>query len=311
MSFNVAEFRKVLGSFLTGVTVVTTLNKKNKPIGFTANSFTSVSLDPPLILVCLAKSSFLEPAFKQSKYFTVNILAESQRDISTLFASPEEDRFAGLKTHSKATKCPLINDVTAWLDCKTHEVLDGGDHLILIGRVLEFDHTPQPPLGYLRGNYLNVSLDQEVTVALENPGIQTRVGSIIEQQGKLLLLESEQGVQLPTASILGDKDKPNSLCGLLEKMGIQIQDSYLFAVFETQNDNIMHIYYRAQVDTSISPALSNRGKFFIFDEIPFELLPDDSTRTMLRRYVKEKALDAFGIYVGDQDNGSVEKIKNT
>lgn len=160
MSFNENDYRQVLGSFLTGVTVVTTLNEKGKPIGFTANSFTSVSLDPPLVLVCLAKSSYLQPTFKQAKHFAINILSEEQRDISALFSSPIENRFNNVKTHCRATKTPILSDVTAWLDCETHKVIDAGDHIILMGRVLEFDHEPHAPLGYLRGNYINVSLEQ-------------------------------------------------------------------------------------------------------------------------------------------------------
>jgi flavin reductase (DIM6/NTAB) family NADH-FMN oxidoreductase RutF len=299
----------VLGSFLTGVTVVTTRNEKGDPIGFTANSFTSVSLDPPLILVCLSKSSYLLPMFKMCKNFAVNILSEDQRDISTLFSSPIENRFTNIETHSCATNTPLINDVTAWLDCETYDVIDAGDHIILMGRVLEFDHEPYAPLGYLRGNYINVSLEQEVTIALENPSIDTQVGCIIEDDGKLLLLDKDEGVQLPTAAILGNEDDPNSLCGLLADLGVPTQENYLFAVFETRSENIMHIYYRAQVETIIPIELSNRGKFVAFDQIPFDMLPDDATRNMLERYIKERALDAFGIYIGEQEKGSIERIK--
>jgi flavin reductase (DIM6/NTAB) family NADH-FMN oxidoreductase RutF len=306
MGFNIAEFRQVLGSFLTGVTVVTGKNEEGEAIGFTANSFTSVSLEPPLILVCLAKSSFLSTGFKQCQSFVVNILSESQRDVSATFASPIRDRFEKVETITSSTGNPIIKDITAWLDCELHEVLDGGDHLILMGRVLEFNHSEHPPLGYLRGNYLNVSLEEEVTVALENPGKQKEVGAIIEHDGRILLIENENNLNLPASSVLGNDNNPDSLKGLLASMGLETQNNYLFAVYETQQDEIMHIYYRAEAKNAIE---DDKAKFFGFDEIPFDRLPDNSSRTMLQRYVKERKQDAFGIYVGDETQGDIKMIR--
>lgn len=128
------------------------------------------------------------------------------------------------------------------------------------------------------------------------------MGCIIEDDGKLLLLDTNEGVQLPTAAILGNKDDPNSLCGLLADLGVSTQENYLFAVFETRSENIMNIYYRAQFENMNPVKLSNRGQFIAFDQIPFDMLPDDATRNMLERYINERELDAFGIYVGDTDS---------
>ena len=309
MEINIPEFRQILGSFLTGVTVVTSKNAKGEPIGFTANSFTSVSLEPPLILVCLAKTSFLCDGFKQSQSFVVNILSEDQRDVSSTFASPVRDRFENIETITSTTGNPILTGSTAWLDCTLHEVLDGGDHLILMGKVQGFEHAGLPPLGYLQGNYLNVSLEEEVTEALENPSKQIQVGAIIEHDEQILLIQNDKLVSLPASSALGSDSNPDSLKGLLASLGVETQNNYLFAVYETQ-DRITHIYYRAEATQNFSVDKSNSGVSFVpFDEIPFDKLPDQSTRTMLQRYITERAQDAFGIYVGDENHGDIKMIK--
>ena len=111
------NFRQALGSFPTGVTVVTTLDKDSKPIGFTANSFTSVSLEPHLILVCIDNASFNIEAFSKGNHFAVSILSESQYNISNTFALPATDRFDQINWEPKITGSPIINESVAWFDC--------------------------------------------------------------------------------------------------------------------------------------------------------------------------------------------------
>ena len=304
-TLDIREFRQALGAFMTGVTVVTTINKRGQPIGFTANSFTSVSLDPPLVLVCLAKKSGNCNSFANGKSYAINILAESQEDISGVFASSVADRYAGIDWHTESTGSPILNDVAAWLDCTMHEVVDAGDHLIFIGRVVAFDHSNQSPLGYLRGNYLRFSLGQEAAMAMENPDQKTAVGAFIEKQGEIFLLENEQGLHLPHAPRLGNDEDEDSLLGTLKSLGLFTDTQYLFAVFENKQSNILSIYYRALVE-DISQLTD--GKFYPFDQIPFNRVTDDLTKMMLKRYVKERESDAFGIYVGDEEQGAVEPL---
>ena len=120
------DLRRALGTFATGVTVVTTMDADDRPRGFTANSFTSVSLDPPLILVCLAKTAASCPVFHAAKSYAVNILSEDQKAVSTAFSSRAADRFAAVDWSTRATGCPIIAGVVAWLDCRMHEVVDAG-----------------------------------------------------------------------------------------------------------------------------------------------------------------------------------------
>ncbi len=164
-SFDLLEFRRALGAFLTGVTVVTTIEPDGSPRGFTANSFTSVSLEPALILVCIAKTASSHPVFSQTQHFAVSVLAQEQRSVSGVFASKSVDKFAQVAWHVRRTGSPLINDAAAVFDCETHQVVDAGDHIILIGRVVGFAHSSATPLGYCRGAYVDFGLPQQALAA--------------------------------------------------------------------------------------------------------------------------------------------------
>ncbi len=143
----------MLGAFATGVTVVTTLDASGVPWGFTANSFTSVSLDPPLVLVCLGRGAESCQVFEQAGGFAVNILSASQRGLSECFASPARDKFETVAWSAEATGSPLIEGTVGWLDCESHQCFDGGDHVIIVGRVVAFASTERRPLAYCRGKY--------------------------------------------------------------------------------------------------------------------------------------------------------------
>jgi flavin-dependent trigonelline monooxygenase, reductase component len=159
-TLDVAELRQTLGSFATGVAVATTLDAKGIPKGFTANSFTSVSLDPPLVLVCVDKSASCYPAFADTAHFAINILCEAQQHVSRAFASKSPDKFADMPWVPGVTGSPIFPDSTAWLDCELHNRVEAGDHLIVIGRVLSFGHSPaKRPLGYHRGSYIAFGLE--------------------------------------------------------------------------------------------------------------------------------------------------------
>lgn len=147
------EFREALGHFATGITVVTALDD-GEPVGLAANSFTSVSLDPPLVLFCPAKSSASWARIERAGRFAVNILDEHQEDVCRVFATPGEDRFAQVAWHRSPNGSPRLDDAHAFLDCVTHAVHDGGDHWIVVGRVLDLGiDADAGPLLYYRGRY--------------------------------------------------------------------------------------------------------------------------------------------------------------
>lgn len=135
--FDPRDFRRSLGLYATGVAVVTAVAPDGERVGLTINSFASVSLDPPLVLWSLAKTSPRLGLFSRTGHFAVNILAKSQEDMGRRFARPGEDRFAGLDTLAGAGGAPLLPGCLAQLECRLEQAVEGGDHLILIGRVLQ------------------------------------------------------------------------------------------------------------------------------------------------------------------------------
>jgi flavin reductase (DIM6/NTAB) family NADH-FMN oxidoreductase RutF len=146
--------RDALGCFATGVTVVTTLDEAGRPVGLTANSFTSVSLEPPLLLVCLAKTAGSLPAFAAAPGFAVNVLHTGQQTVSARFASKTEDRFAATPWETWDTGAPIVEHSLASFDCTRHAWHDAGDHVILVGRVQRVRFEPRrDPLLYFRGRY--------------------------------------------------------------------------------------------------------------------------------------------------------------
>jgi 3-hydroxy-9,10-secoandrosta-1,3,5(10)-triene-9,17-dione monooxygenase reductase component len=151
-----AHFRKVLGAFPTGVTVVSAVSD-GKPVGLAIGSFTSVSLDPPLVAFLPAKSSTSWPAIKKAGAFCVNVMAEDQLQITGVFASKAEDKFAGVEWEpAEATGSPRIVGCTAWMDCTIEQIHEAGDHWIVIGRVEEMDVESREavgPLLFLSGGY--------------------------------------------------------------------------------------------------------------------------------------------------------------
>ena len=301
------NLRQALGSFPTGVTVVSCLDKNNNPLGFTANSFTSVSLDPQLISICIDKESFNIDTFSITEHFAVSILSESQQSISTTFATPNEERFKDIDWRSEDTGSPIISNAVAWFDCKTEQVVDAGDHLILIGKIISFDSSPKTPLMYLRGNYVNLGLEQKMLLAMENENTEIIVGAIIEWRKKVFLLKNKNNGSLyfPSASRLGHIEDKQSLLGVLKNLNISINEHYLFSVFEKAEDKTSLIYYRAQAKEEVTAL---KDSFYDFDAIPFDKLTDEASRIMIKRYIKERELNAFGIFVGKESEGKVEAI---
>jgi len=154
MPINQREFREALGHFATGITVVTTNAKSGEPIGVTANSFNSVSLDPPLVLFSLDKRSLSLQAFEEAGGFAVNVLSDMQTDVSRSFAGILGDKWDGVDFERWETGSPILSGCLANFDCRTHAIHDGGDHRIFIGEVLRFNAGAEGnPLLYFRGSY--------------------------------------------------------------------------------------------------------------------------------------------------------------
>lgn len=151
--WDVREFRQALGAFATGVTVITTVGQDGQPIGLTANSFNSVSLDPPLVLWSLAKKAFSLQDFQQAAHWTVHVLSAEQEALSNQFARAGEDKFAGVQTEAGLGGVPLLPDCAARFECTPEFQYEGGDHIIFVGRVERFERNAVAPLVFHAGRY--------------------------------------------------------------------------------------------------------------------------------------------------------------
>lgn len=151
--FDPRAFRRALGNFATGVTVVTAADASGRKVGVTANSFNSVSLDPPLVLWSIDKRSNSHEVFEQASHFAVNVLAADQIDLSNNFARSKEDRFAEIEFEPGEGGSPVFADCSARFHCEKYQQVDGGDHWIMIGKVVAFDDFGRSPLLYHQGAY--------------------------------------------------------------------------------------------------------------------------------------------------------------
>ena len=147
------EFRKACGRFATGVTIASVMDAKGAPHGLTVSSFTSVSLDPPLILICLGHAVAAIHHFRSATHFGINVLAEDQRPLSDHFARKGHDRFEGTEWYQGASGVPLMPGVLAAIECAVHRIVPMGDHDILVGEMLHAHVRDGQPLLYFASSY--------------------------------------------------------------------------------------------------------------------------------------------------------------
>jgi flavin reductase (DIM6/NTAB) family NADH-FMN oxidoreductase RutF len=147
------EFRRACGRFATGVTVATVLDAQGTPHGLTVSSFTSVSLNPPLVLICLGHAVTMIEAFRAASHFGLNVLSAEQKDLSDRFARKGFDRFDGLTWERGRTGVPLLPGALAQIECATHECVRSGDHDIFIGRMVGAKVVDGDPLLYYASAY--------------------------------------------------------------------------------------------------------------------------------------------------------------
>ena len=153
------SFREALGSFPTGVTIVSTTDAEGRHWGFTASSFTSVSMSPRLVLVCLAERADSHPTFVCTKRFAINVLAQEQKDIATHFSRKNLDKFVGHDFRfgsGNEPEPPILRGSSATLVCETHDIYHLGDHAVLIGEVKHVEINPRTPLVYCNRDFWNL-----------------------------------------------------------------------------------------------------------------------------------------------------------
>jgi len=295
--------RDAFGAFMTGVTVVTAFGADGQPLGFTANSFASVSLSPPLLLVCIARTSRNYTALTSASGFAVNVLAEDQKEVSNTFARPVEDRFASVDWQRGPSGSPVFDAAAAWFDCAMERVVDAGDHAILLGRVEGFRNSGRNGLGYARGGYFTAALEAQ-TQAL-GQGRSVDAAAVAEDNGRVLLVEDGDGRwALPGIEVTQGNPAEVLAQHLTDLSDGPASVGFLFSVFGDRRSGRQHIVYRA----SIEAGPECRGRLFAPDELPAEQLSSPQTVDILRRFAAERSLGNFGVYVGNEVAGQVHPL---
>jgi 3-hydroxy-9,10-secoandrosta-1,3,5(10)-triene-9,17-dione monooxygenase reductase component len=147
------KLRNAFGSFVTGVTIITGRDSHGNPVGMTANSFSSVSLSPPLALWSVAETATAFDVFRETSHFNIHILHSGQEQLSRQFAAKNTDKFGETVHELGVADIPRLTDYAARFECAVEHRYPGGDHIILVGRILAFDHTDKEPLVFYKGQY--------------------------------------------------------------------------------------------------------------------------------------------------------------
>lgn len=311
--------RNSFGSFMTGVTVVTTVDSHGTPIGFTANSFSSVSLNPPLLSVCPATSMSSFEVFNTCEFFQVSVLGQHQQDISNTFASSKQDRFAGIAWHQDANGCPVIDDALASFSCRRWQSVPAGDHVILIGEVTSFSNREGLGLGYFHGGYFSLDMERKAT-EVQSHAHETHkpvlVGALLEWREGLVFLKSHadrEQLELPAVSSEDNDDQPtfDVIRAHIECVfGVDVKVGSVYSVFEHENADLSSIYYRVAIDDDVELDGSAKSEYL---HIPLaDLKPADMSQgavtNMLERYLVESRSGNHRLYIGTEKKGKTHRI---
>lgn len=286
--------RRAFGHYMTGVTVVTACTPDGTPVGFTANSFTSVSLAPPMLLVCPGRHLSSYGVFAATDHFAVSILAEGQEDISNIFASPNGDRFNDTTWSADPQGCALIAGRAAGFSCKVTQRVAAGDHLVLIGEVTDFDVSDRPGLGYCNSGYFSLGKERQA----EAPAQTSRkaVASVILLHQDRILLTSAG--RLPSVELNDHTGARSALSAYLHGLGLVARLGPVYSVYDSANGGVHHVILRARI-----ASLPSNCPFDPHPIAEFETAPATSNiqALILRRFALENRNQAVGLYIGDTE----------
>lgn len=299
-------FRDMLGSFMTGVTVVATRGTDGGNRAFTANSFTSVSLDPPLVLVCLAKNSGSFDVFAEASSFSISVLGDWQRSMSNAFASRDPSVKAEALAKLGGATVPYVEGSLAIMVCDRDQVIDAGDHVILIGAVKSFQSSNGQPLGYFRGGYVGFGL---AVRELEQLGAPLFVGGLLECDGQVLLCRrvGSDRWELPGAALTSGEQHSDVLRAIFARLGIRAEASLLYSLFQETGERrtTMMFSVEAAGPVDATPAGGLEVRLFSMEDRPWELIDGYMKQGMLHRFYREREAGCFGIYYDTADGGRV------
>ena len=291
------QLRDAFGCFMTGVTVVTAVDETGAPLGFTANSFASVSLDPPLLLVSISNRSANLAAYTTGRGFAINVLSEAQKDISNTFARRSDDRFNGVDWSAGPYGAPILGGVSAWFGCRLERAIEAGDHTILMGAVEAFEASTEPALGYYRGTYVT-----PVSTALKTEhGPRVVLGAIVAHEGKVLLIDDGAGGTMLPEVRVGPAGGAAALNALLSELGVEATPGLVFAIYDDIERGLQFIVHLCPASATIC----RKGAFVPMTEGSMGDVTDPAQRAMLARFAAESRLGNFGQYVGNHIAGEI------
>ena len=301
------ELRTAFGRYMTGVTVITAKTAEGENVGFTANSFTSVSLDPPLLLVCPGEHLSSFETFKNTGHFAVNILAHNQEEISNRFASSKEDRFAQTKWSEDIFGSPLIEGATAHFSCSTYERMTAGDHIILVGQVHDFQDNLAKGLGYADSGYFNLSQKQKIKGS-DTANSRYFAGALIECEGHVLINESDGRLELPMVELNDRYFAPLRLAEYLRENGVNADIHQTYSVFHDPETGQHYTLFRA---TAAALDAGSCGTFKKIAELEPAQFEQAGFTSMMQRFKSEINNQRFGLFIGDSDSGDIHIAPNT
>ncbi len=290
--FELSELRRAFSRFPTGVTVVTTRGRDGQNYGFTANSFTSVSLTPPLVLICPGQQLSSKTHFDEAEYFAINILAEGQEEISTHFATFKGDRFADMDWVEDAWRSPLIMGAAAQFSCRVYARHDAGDHQILVGEVLDFKSSELRGLGFIGGHYFNLGLERQAAI---QEGKQRFAGVILEANGCVYLPDGKMPI------VPYENDARLALNEALEKEGLSAKLGAVYSLYYSDDGASHYSIYLSRIDGDYR----HDERFVAVDEIENLQVQNKAQQAILARFCKEYEHRNFGLYIGEESHGKI------
>jgi flavin reductase (DIM6/NTAB) family NADH-FMN oxidoreductase RutF len=299
------ELRDAFGRFMTGVTVVTARNEAGQPAGFTANSFTSVSLDPPLLLVCPGKHLSSFGIFETCAHFAVSVLAEDQKEISNTFAGTSGDRFAQVPHAPDAHGTPVIDGAVARFSCRTFRRIDAGDHMILLGEVTGFDTADKRALGYERGQYFSLGLERAVGIS---HGLAQVCGALIQSRGDVILETTPHGYRPPQIALPARRDLAPALAKALAKRGVPARIGPVYSVFDDAKAGQHHAYLLAYPTGAITLPAESGLRAVPLSELAGLSYASPAIATMMMRFAHEAHTRDFTLYLGDAEAGDTHRL---
>jgi flavin reductase (DIM6/NTAB) family NADH-FMN oxidoreductase RutF len=304
------SLRRAFGAFASGVTVVATRMKDGEARAFTANSFSSVSLDPPLALVCLGKNSASLPMFEGCEAFSISILEASQRVISSAFASRDAAVKIEALKNLVVDDAPYLANSLATFMCSRHSVVDAGDHVILIGRIGKYRVNEGQPLGFFRGGYVSIGPDQP---GLERLQASVHVGGVLGYDSKVLLCRRPNSDvwEIPMSQPRRGQRPDAALHEAFAALGIQVTMSVPFSFFQERGEPDMTMFFSVQSDGDVSPrtlADGTRISLFSAEDEPWNLVNGEMKQGMIRRYLREMAAGLYSVYFDTPQGGSLVQL---